>query len=286
MLRYCLLFLCLLCAHTSFSQIPGYQGKRFFAEIGSSFWFNSFNPRANNQGPQRFADDKPREFTLQEHYFLSLNYVLSRKILFSLEYEYSKTGLHIRDNSDVYNHNPDIGAVTPSRLIHGLVDKHNLFYSLYAHKTNFSLSHYFKPTANLAPLGWYVKWGVDVVLAQGVLIDHKVTYGHDPNFNDNKPSTEFTNPLGINSDPLVFMMGIHGGIGTRMIIADRITLNGEVRMTLFPQMLDASGIRAKQADREGRYADRNNINYTSRVHQRVQAHYYLNIVIGIGVLIY
>jgi len=286
MSRYCLLFLCFLCARTSFSQIPGYQGKRFFAEVGTSFWFNSFNPRANNQGPQRFPDDNPKEFTLQEHYFFNLNYVLSRKVVFSLEYEYSKTGLHIRDNSDIYHHNSDIGAATPSRVINGLVDKHNLFYNLYAHKTNFSLSHYFKPNVNLAPLGWYVKWGIDVVLAKGVLLDQKVTYGHNPDFNDNKPSAEFTNPIGINSDPLIFMMGVHGGIGHRTIIANRITLSGEVRMTLFPQIMDTSGIFAKQADGEGRYTDRNNINYTSRVRQRVQAHYYLNIVIGIGVLIY
>lgn len=286
MTRYCLLFFCLLCARTSFSQIPGYQGKRFFVEIGTSFWFNSFNPRANNQGPQRFPDDNPREFTLQEHYFLSLNYVLSRKIVFSLEYEYSKTGLHIRDNPDVYDYNPDKGAVTPSMILYGLVDKHNLFYNLYAHKINYSFSHYFRPNANLAPLGWYAKWGLDAVLAKGVLLDQKVTYGHDPNFNDNKPSKEFTNPTGINSDPLIFMLGVHGGIGHRAVIANRITLHGEVRMTLFPQLWSIRTGEVLQAEREERYADRNNINYVSRVYQRVQAHYYLNIVIGIGVLIY
>ena len=82
------------------------------------------------------------------------------------------------------------------------------------------------------------------------------------------------------------MMGVHGGIGHRMIIADRITLSGEVRMTLFPQIMGTYGIHAAAAEREGRYSDRNNINYRNRVYQRVQAHYYLNIVIGIGVLIY
>ncbi len=286
MSRYYLLFLCFLCARTSFSQIPGYQGKRFFAEVGTSFWFNSFNPRANNQGPQRFPDDNPREFTLQEHYFLNLNYALSRKLVFSVEYEYSKTGLHVRNNPDVYNHNPDRGVLTPSRLIDGLFDQHNLFYNLYAHKINFSSSHYFKPNANLAPLGWYVKWGLDVVLAKGVLLDQKVTYGHDATFNENKPSKEFTNPTGVDSEQLIFMLGAHGGLGYRTVIANRITLSTEVKMTLFPQIFDTAGIKLLEAEREGRYADRNNISYVSRVHQRVQAHYYLNIVIGIGVLIF
>lgn len=286
MTRYCLLLLCFLCARTSFSQIPGYQGKRFFAEVGTSFWFNSFNPRANNQGPQRFPDNNPREFTLQEHYFLSLSYVLSRKIIFSLEYEYSKTGLHIRDNPDVYDYNPDKGAVTPSAVLYGLVDKHNLFYNLYTYKTNFSFSHYFKPNTNLAPLGWYAKWGLDVVLANGILVDQKVTYGHDSDFNENKPSKEFTNPTGINSDQLTFMLGVHGGIGHRTVIANRITLNFELRMTLFPQLWPIRTGEVLQAESEGRYADRNNINYVSRIYQRVQSHYYLNLVIGLGVLIY
>jgi len=157
---------------------------------------------------------------------------------------------------------------------------------LYAHKTNFSFSHYFKPNANLAPLGWYAKWGADVVLVKGILLDQKVTYGHDSDFNDNKPSTEFTNSTGINSDQFIFMLGMHGGFGHRIIIADRITFYGELRITIFPQILKSYRLEMNEAENEDRYTDLNNLNYRARVYQRVQAHYYLNLVIGIGVLIF
>ncbi|WMX16616.1 MULTISPECIES: hypothetical protein [unclassified Aureispira] len=286
MIRFFLLLLCFASYYNTYSQIPGYQGKRFFVEVGTSFWFNSFNPRANNVGPNAFPSDDTRQFTLQEHYFLKPSYVLSRKILFSLEYEYSKTGLHIRNNPEVYDYNKDVGAITPSRLIYGLMDQHSLFYHLYAHKINFSFSHYFKPNANLAPLGWYAEWGVDAVFAQGVLLDQKVTYGHDANFNGNKPSKEYTNPTGINAEQVAFLLGVHGGIGYRTIIANRIVFSGALRMTLFPQMWSIDTVQINSAEREQRYADRNNINYRRRVYQRVQAHYYLNVVIGIGVLLF
>jgi hypothetical protein len=288
MSRYCLLFLCFFCVRTSFSQVSGYQGKRFFAEVGISFWFNPFNPNANNQGPSRFPDNNAdaSDFSMQEHYFLSLSYVLSRKIVFSLEYEYSKTGLHLRDYIELLNPAMDVGVVTQSRLVYGLVDQHNLFYQLYAHKANFSFSHYFSSNGNLAPLGWYMKWGLDIVLAKGVLKDQKVTYGHDFDFNNNKPSKEFTNPTGINSNRLIPMSGIHWGIGYRRIIANRFIVHGAIQSTVFSQIFNSSRKDLNQARIEERYEDRNNLNYVNRVYQRVQAHYYLNIVVGIGVLIY
>jgi hypothetical protein len=286
MSRYCLLFLCLFCARSSFSQNPGYQGKRFFVEVGTSFWYNVTNPRANNQGYERFPDGKRdgRVFTLQEHYFLSLSYILSRKIVFSMEYEYSNTGLHLRESIELFGP-VDVGVFTESRVLYGLVDKHNLFYNLYAHKANFSFSHYFKPPGNLAPLGWHMKWGLDLVLAKGVLIDQKVTYGHDFDFNNNQPSEEFTNPTGIDSDRIIPIFGFHWGLGYRTIIADRFILHGAVQTTVFPQF-NSYRRELNKAGGYGQYEYRNNLNYLERVYQRVQAHYYLNIVVGIGVLIY
>jgi len=288
MARYYLFFLCLLCARTSFSQAPKYEGKRFFVEVGTSFWHNVSNPRANNVGFERFPDgnSKANKFTLQEHYFLSLSYALSQKVLFSLEYEYSKTGLHLREHVKLINPAVDVGVVTASRIAYSLVDRHNLFYQLYTHKTNFSFSYYFSARENAVNLGWYMKFGLDLVLAKGILLDQKVIYGHDFDFNDNKPSKEFTNPTGINADRLIPMYGIHWGIGYRRIIADRFVIHGAAQTTVFPQIFNSYRQDLGRAGREGRYEDRNNLNYLNRVYQRVQAHYYLNIVVGIGVLIY
>ncbi|CAA6826609.1 MAG: Unknown protein [uncultured Aureispira sp.] len=288
MSRYCLLLICFLCARTAFSQAAEYQGKRFFAEVGTSFWINVTNPRANNIGFERFPayDRTASKFTLQEHYFLSLSYVLSRKTAFSLEYEYSKTGLHIREYLELLNPAVDVGVVTASRVIYGLIDRHQLFYQLYAHKTNFSFSHYFSTRVNVAPLGWYMKWGLDLVLAKGVLLDQKVNYGHDLDFNDNKPSEAFTNPTGIDANRLIPMSGIHWGIGYRNTIADRFIVHGALQTTVFSQIFNSYRDDLSQAGREERYEDRNNLNYLNRVYQRVQAHYFFNIVVGIGVLIY
>lgn len=288
MTRYALILLCFLCARTSFSQTSGYQGKRFFVEVGTSFWFSSFNPRANNIGPRRFPN-RPRqkdEFSLQEHYFLSLNYVLSRKIVFSLEYEYSKTGLQIDEHVQILVPTSDVGAITASKVVYGFIDRHNLFYNVYAHKTNFSFQYNFKPKTGLVPLGWYIKLGLDFVLAKGVLLDQKVNYGHDSNFNNNKASEEFTNPLGINTDPLIPMVGLSWGFGYRRVIANRFILHGALQSTIFPQIFYSNRRALSLALEEERYEDRNNLNYRNRVHQRVQAHYYLNIVIGVGILIF
>lgn len=287
MCRYCLLFLCLFCAQSAFSQVPGYQGKRLFAEIGTSLWYNVTNPRANNQGFERFPDGKMEKwkFTLQEHYFLSLSYVLSRKIAFSVEYEYSNTGLHVRESIELFGP-MDFGVFTQSRVLYGQFDKHHLFYNLYTHKTNFSFSHYFSSPGNLAPLGWHMKWGLDLVLAKGVLMDQKVIYGHDLDFNDNKPSEAFTNPTGINSDRIIPMFGLHFGVGYRTIIANRLVLYGAVQTTVFSQIFNSNRSKISRAGAEERYEDRNDLNYLNRVYQRVQSHYYLNLVVGIGVLLY
>jgi len=283
MLRCLLVILYCFCSSFLFSQIPGYQGKRFFVEGGVSFWFNSANPRANNEGPNTFPGEAITKFTLQEHYFGNLNYVLSRRTIVSLEYEYSKTGLFIRE-WEGSSFNADEGAKTPSRLINGLFDTHNLFYNLTAHKINFSFSHHVRSRVNIAPLGFYAKWGFDLVLAHSVLMDQKVFYGHDENFNGNRPSAEYTNPLGIRPDELAIMIGGHGGVGYRTVIADRITLFGEARLTLFPQIMARQS--GSLAERNGRYDERNQINYLVRVYQRVQMHYYLNLVVGVGVLIF
>lgn len=262
------------------AQVPGYQGKRLFAEFTLSGWFNSSNPIANNQGPHRFPDG-PLEgaFTIQEHYGGSINYVLSRKIILSAGYEYSKTGLRIRADWNPKNSYIIHEIRTPSRLVYGLEDLHTLFYNLTTHNIAISAQHYLRPSANLAPLGWYVKWGLNIVLVHGELLDQKVHYGHNENFNNHQPSPQYTNPTGIN--PNTFMIGAHAAFGFRTVLFDRLILSTAIQTTLFPQAMVQHRVL-----RTAGYVAANNVTYRSRAYQRTQMHHYLNIILSVGVLIY
>jgi len=122
----------------TYSQVPGYQGKRFFLELGGSFFFNTATPTINNKGPRSFPiGDHTDDITFRSRYHLSLYYTISRKHLLKAAYNYQLSGLHLSLSL------PDVNGYN------------RLFYHSYTHDINLGINIYHQNITNLAPLGFY-----------------------------------------------------------------------------------------------------------------------------------
>lgn len=202
------------------AQVPGYQGKRFFVELGGSFFFNLGFPTAQNKGPRSFPfGEHTGHFTLSDRYKLSAYYVFSRKSALKLAYNYQVSGLNT--------------SATTSSLFQSGQDYHNLFYQLHAHDINIGINAYGKSNANLAPLGFYWDFGIRFVFVNGVLRDQRVDYAD--NRADNRPYPDQVAPL--THESFTFMFGVTAMWGYRAVIADRITFSVGIETTIFPQYL-------------------------------------------------
>jgi hypothetical protein len=207
------------------AQVPGYQGKRFFVELGGSFFFNLGFPTAQNKGPKSFPfNEHTGHFTLKDRYKLAIHYVFSRKNTLKIAYNYQVSGLNTT-------------AVTPS-LFQVSQDYHNLFYQLHSHDINIGINVYGKSNANLAPLGFYWDLGLRFVFANGVLRDQRVDYAD--NRVDNRPYPDQVAAL--THETFTFLFGLTALWGYRTVIADRITFSAGIETTIFPQYLFASSV--------------------------------------------
>lgn len=129
-----LLAFLLFTLNTAHSQIPGYQGKRFFVEAGISFFPNLFAPTLefNNS------------FSIKAYYSFSCNYVIGRKTIFRVGYTHQAAGLQMSyQYSYAYNK-----------------------YYLFLHDANFAFDLYGKKKGNLAPLGFYFSPGIRFVFSK------------------------------------------------------------------------------------------------------------------------
>lgn len=202
------------------AQVPGYQGKRFFVELGGSFFFNLGFPTAQNKGPKSFPfQEHTGHFTVSDRYRLAAHYVFSRKNTLKLAYNYQVSGLNTN-------------AFTPSLFQSGQ-DYHNLFYQLHAHDINIGINAYGKSNANLAPLGFYWDLGLRFIFVNGILRDQRVDYAD--NRADNRPYPDQVAAL--THESFTFMFGVTAMWGYRAVIADRITFSVGVEATIFPQYL-------------------------------------------------
>lgn len=199
------------------AQVPGYQGKKFFIELGGFFFPNLAFPTAQNKGAQSFPFGyHTGHFTMKDRYSLSLHYIIGRKSTFKLAYNYQVSGLlHY--------------ASTPG-LVFG-TDRHSLFYQLHMHDVNLGFNLYGKKNTNLSPIGFYWDLGIRMVFVDGVLRDQRVDYAD--NRQDNTPYPDQVAPL--NEETFMFMFGITGMWGYRTVIADRMTLTFGIETTIFPQ---------------------------------------------------
>ncbi len=242
----------------SSAQVPGFQGKRFFIEVGGSFFPNLFYPTAQNKGNQTFPDgQRSGDFTMKDRYELSFFYVTGRGSIFKAAYNYQVSGL-------------DSYAFTPS-LVSG-IDRHDLFYQLHMHDINLGFNLYRDKTTNLAPLGFFFDWGIRFVFVDGVLRDQKVDYAD--NRSDHTPYADQLAPLNINS--FVFMFGLTGKWGYRTVIADRVTLTFGIESTFFPQF---AGVYLS-------FFNTNSSNFQTAAILNAQDRYLLSLHIGVGALIY
>ena len=247
------------------AQVPGYQGRRFFAELGGSFFFNFGFPTAQNKGPQSFPFSKHTgHFTLKDRYSLSLHYIIGRKTTFKLAYHYQVSGLY------------EDQTRTPSLFANGF-DAHDLFYQLHAHDVNIGFNLYGSKNSNLAPLGFYWDVGFRFVFVNGVLADQRVEY-YD-NRQDNTPYTDQLSPITENT--FMFMFGVTGMWGYRTVLADRLILNVGLETTFFPQYpINLIGLPII-----GRNPGAALTNYQRRVTMAIQDRYLFSIHIGVGALI-
>ncbi|BDS13635.1 hypothetical protein [Aureispira anguillae] len=253
------------------AQVPGYQGKRFFIELGGTFFPNFGYPTAQNKGAQSFPfNAHTGHFTIKDRYSLALHYVLSRKQTIKLAYNYQVSGLNTT-------------ASTPS-LFSGSnnQDYHNLFYQLHAHDFNVGFNLYGRSNANLAPLGFYWDLGFRFVGVNGVLRDQRVSYAD--NRIDNRPDPQQLAPL--THETFTFMFGVTAMWGYRTIIANRITFNIGIETTIFPQyMILASPIGGipNPFSSTGSFEV---TEYQKGVIRNIQDRYLLGVHIGVGALIF
>lgn len=265
-----------LLAHSSVSnaQVPGYQGKRFFIELGGTFFFNLNSPTAQNKGPHSFPfGSHTGHFTIKDRYSVALHYVIGRKKTFKLAYNYQISGLYTTATTR------SLFQQTNSNL----QDYHDLFYQLHSHDVNIGFNLYGKSAANLAPLGFYWDLGLRFVFVNGVLRDQRVKYA------DNRPdNTPYPDQLlALTHEPFTFMVGITAIWGYRTVIADRITLNFGLDMTLFPQyLLVAAPGGISPLSILGSSNNEKLPEYHKGVIRSIQERYSLGIHIGIGTLIF
>lgn len=243
---------CTLNLSKAYSQIPGYQGKRFFVELGSSFFINTSFPTIENKGPRTFPSGRNTgDISLRSRYAISLNYVISRKHTFKVAYNYHFSGLYTTNYAS-------------GRLNH-------LFYQSYMHDINLGFNLYGRTLANLAPLGFYWDLGARFIFVNNFLSQQMV--------NDVLYDAEsgFINSPALNPLTAVFGIGIQWGY--RAIIANRITLNVGLETTICPQylmLIDSllNPFREIEIDSHARDVIRS-----------VQDRYIFNVHIGIGILI-
>jgi len=202
------------------AQVPGYQGKHFFVELGGSFFFNLGFPTAQNKGPNSFPfTEHTGDFTLKDRYKLAFHYIFSRKNTLKLAYNYQVSGLNT--------------SVVTSSLFQASQDYHNLFYQLHAHDINVGLNIYGQSNANLAPLGFYWDLGLRFIFVNGILRDQRVEYAD--NRADNRAYPEQVAPL--TQESFTFLFGLTASWGYRTVIADRITFSIGLESTIFPQYI-------------------------------------------------
>ncbi|MDC0230801.1 hypothetical protein OAK19_02455 [Aureispira] len=257
--------LLLLLPFHSEAQVPGYQGKKFFIEVGGSFFPNFFYPTAQNKGAQSFPfEEHTGHFTIKDRYSLSLHYIIGRKSTFKLAYNYQVSGLlHY--------------ASTPG-LVFG-TDYHSLFYQLHMHDVNLGFNLYGKKNINLAPNGFYWDLGIRIVYIDGVLRDQRVDYAD--NRPDNTPYPDQVAPL--KEESPMFMFGITGMWGYRTVIADRMTLTFGIETTFFPQYtLNLFPLPIPFMQSPGNTLS----DFQIRTLMNVQDRYLLSLHIGIGILIF
>ncbi len=252
------------------AQVPGYQGKRFFIELGGSFFFNLGSPTAQNKGPRSFPfDEHTGHFTLTDRYKLAVHYVFSRKNTFKIAYNYQVSGLNT-------------SAVTPS-LFQSSQDYHHLFYQLHAHDINLGINVYGKANANLAPLGFYWDLGLRFIFVNGVLRDQRVEYAD--NRADNRPYPDQVAPL--TEDPFTFLFGLTALWGYRTVIADRITFSVGLETTIFPQYIFVAGPLGPLPNPLNVGGNSPELsNYQLQTIRNLQDRYFLGVHVSIGALLF
>lgn len=253
------------------AQIPGYQGKRFFIELGGSFFFNLGYPTAQNKGPRSFPfNAHTGHFTLKDRYKLAVHYVIARKKTIKLAYNYQVSGMNT--------------AVSTASLFQVGIDNHNLFYQLHAHDINLGFNLYGKANTNLAPLGFYWDLGLRFIFVNGVLRDQRVEYAD--NRSDNRPYPDQVAPL--THETFTFLLGFTGTWGYRTIIADRITFSIGIETTIFPQYIFvASPVAPPNPFTVGGNTTPDELHpYHLETIRNLQDRYLLGIHVGIGALIF
>lgn len=283
--------------NSSIAQVPGYQGKRFFIELGVSGMFNFDMPTIDNLGPNTFPSGVLKgAVTFSSQYSLGVNYIFSRKFVLQMNYGYSPSGLAINGGLILTNTsliNPDNQDVIHAEKYH------DLFYQLHSHKIELNGLFYAKPVGNLAPLGWYYLFGMSLVRTIGVLKYQETRYpylerksstskhfvtrynseiyeGRDPRPDDSK----------IELDPSIWLFGLKGGIGYRTIIADWITLSFQLEVTIYFQDFEVNP--EKYLDSYYHYnitKDRIQQYYTEKLIDRIQENNVINFRIGVGVFL-
>jgi|GEM_PF-1990585 len=249
---------------SAYSQAPGYQGKRFFIEIGGSFFPNLGFPTAQNKGPRSFPfGAHTGDITFHDRYHLSFHYIIGRKATFKAAYNYQVAGL--------------FDEITTESITQNGIDYHDLFYQLHMHDINLGFNLYNKKRSSLAPLGFYWDLGLRLIFINGVLRDQRVEYAD--NRADNNPDPDFLAPVPTNT--FTFALGITGIWGYRTVIADRVTLTFGIETTIFPQYLL---LAAPNPLTGGSFIQASG--HTTRVIQNVQDRYLTNIHIGVGALIF
>ena len=261
--RFISLVSLLVFSYSLMAQVPGFQGKRFFAEIGISAFPNFAFPTAQNKGGQSFPYNlHTGHFTLKDRYDLSFYYVTGRRSALKAAYHYQVAGLNSSAQTDGLN---------------GGYDQHNLFYQLHMHDLNLGINLYKNRAKNLSPLGFFWDLSLRFVFIDGLLRDQRVEY-YD-NRPDHRPYADQLNPLP--EQKLMFMLGFSGQWGYRTVIANRLTLSVGMEFTLFPQYFLLQGGYITGI---GIYDILNP--YQRSIVMNVQDRYLMSLHIGFGVLIF
>lgn len=232
------------------SQVPGYQGKRFFVEVGGTFFPGFGTLNAQNKGQNSFPDGEDNAaITLVDRYYISTNYVLSRRTVFKFGFDYSIAGLFTKKSNSS-----------------GDIDTKAFFHQIHMPDFNISVDIHTKKASSLAPIGFYWNLGLRIIPTTGVFVSQRTIY-------DSGGSTNSK----INTDdiqPNLLLFGPSLKWGFRTVFANNFTFNFSLQSTLFLQSIFNT------------YANSVQDIYEDNVIELAQIRYSFGIELGIGILLF
>jgi hypothetical protein len=252
---------------TAFAQmvIPGYQGKRFSAEINANLLLMSGSPSAEGGGATTFFKNKT-DAGIPMRYDLSLNYAVGRQYSLALDYGIGQTGLITIVNSRAITYSDNLDVLSKVNFSH----------------IGFGYNGFGKGSGALAPIGNYISVKALYITATGE--PYKIAPSRNSFSGTTIPEPQLITPS-IESQysitrPTAQMLHFQFGVGARRILHKHLFINfstfGGFSINLKPTRSYSDTYSEAYYEAVG----------NSALFERMALHYGFHLQLGVGHLIF